>query len=147
LYDADNLEDLLAYYLAPENAAERERIAEAGWRRVQEHTYAHHFAMLLDQVEPLVKVRQNGAMLRSFCLSTASRQGIRVATQWLYAGNQPALVKLNTLLSDLQGRGSEEQEIANLRAATLGEWARKLPASPERTTKFSAAIAQAQRAL
>ena len=147
LYDADNLEELVAYYLAPENAAERERIAEAGWRLVQKHTYAHHFSMLLNEIEPLIKTRRSGAMKRSFCLSTAHRQGIQVARQWLYAVNQPLPGRLNTLLSDLQGRGSEDAELANLRAVALGDWACKLPASPERNAKFSAAIAQAQRAL
>ncbi|HLK55177.1 MAG TPA: glycosyltransferase [Chthonomonadaceae bacterium] len=147
LYDAENLEDLLAYYLAPENTAERERIAEAGWRRVQQHTYAHHFAMLLNEIEPLVKTRKSGAMPRSFSLSTANRQGLRVATQWLYAINQSVPGRLNALLSDLQGRGSEDAELANLRAVALGEWGSRLAASPDRTAKFSAAVAQAQRAL
>ena len=51
LYDDSNLEALLDYYLAPQHAAERERIAEAGWQTVQSHDNARHFADLLTQVE------------------------------------------------------------------------------------------------
>lgn len=47
----DDLEELLDFYLAPENQAERERITRNGTERVQVHSYSHHFAELLNSIE------------------------------------------------------------------------------------------------
>ena len=45
LYNEDNLEELLEYYLTHDE--ERERIAEAGYQRVQQETQRHHFEQLV----------------------------------------------------------------------------------------------------
>jgi tetratricopeptide (TPR) repeat protein len=103
----DDLEVLLAYYLAPENAAERERIAEAGWQRVQAHSNAFHFADFLNQVEPLVEAKREGKLSpRVFCSLTPAEQQMRHGMQWFLSVNRetyPALdAELATLLTGVE---------------------------------------------
>ncbi|MDP6354016.1 MAG: glycosyltransferase, partial [Planctomycetota bacterium] len=45
LYNEDNLEEFIEYYLTHDE--ERERIAEAGYQRVQQETQRHHFERLV----------------------------------------------------------------------------------------------------
>src|SRR5579884_276945 len=153
LYDTSNLEALLDYYLAPENAAERERIAEAGWRRVQDHTYAHHFAQMLSTLEPLIAAKRAqaaGSAPRAFCQLSVEERRARRAAQWLLSSDRRVYPKVVALLappSETRDQWKAEPESANQQAVLYGEWANCLPPSPEREARLQQAIASAQRAL
>jgi tetratricopeptide (TPR) repeat protein len=152
LYNDANLEELLAYYLAPKHAAERERIAEAGRWRVHEHTYARHFSLLLDVVEPLLAVHDPASRgRRYFGFAPPLTPQIRLASQWLCSSDRTIYPRLDALLTRLQSdksaNAAEQAELANLHAALLGEWAYLTQAPSEQTTRLSAALSWAQRAL
>src|SRR3990172_1108197 len=56
LYNQDNLEWLITYYLAHPEV--REAIAHRGWLRVQAETFRQHFDRLLDLLERYARARQ-----------------------------------------------------------------------------------------
>jgi hypothetical protein len=56
LYNQDNLEWLITYYLA--HPEEREAIANRGWLRVQAETFRKHFERLVDLLERYSKGRK-----------------------------------------------------------------------------------------
>ncbi len=88
LYDDNTLENLLAHYLAPENADERERIAQNGTAQVAQHDYAHHFADILNRLEPYVASHKVGTLPpRPFCHLPTSRQALHLAIHWLLTCN------------------------------------------------------------
>ncbi|MDP6507162.1 MAG: glycosyltransferase, partial [Planctomycetota bacterium] len=63
LYNEDNLEELIEYYLTHDE--ERERIAEAGYQRVQQETQHHHFERLVELLQER-NVLSNPGTKRSF---------------------------------------------------------------------------------
>ena len=146
LYDNNALEDLLAYYLAPENTVESEQIAEQGRAQVARHSYAHHFADILNQLEPLVAAHQAGSLpRRPFCRLPTSQQTLQLATHWLLTCNVGVFQKIQDTRYEIQeektaegkreeGREKREEPqstihnrqsaIENLLAVLAGEMAR-----------------------
>jgi tetratricopeptide (TPR) repeat protein len=96
LYSADDLEDLVAYYLEHED--ERKRIAEAGWRRVQQETTAHHFARILDILEEEAG-RRDRAVPRPFLSLPPAERDLRRLTQWVVASPVTGAAKAQPLLA------------------------------------------------
>ncbi|MCS6775448.1 MAG: glycosyltransferase [Chloroherpetonaceae bacterium] len=144
LYGEEDLEDLLAYYLAPVNAAERERIAQAGWIKVQSHTYAHHFSALLDQIEPFVEAKRNGAMPpRRFTERPPEEQRLCRAHQWYLSCNHETYERMEQELRT----GTDSVDAAHFRGVLLAERACHLPATPTRYTLFENAHQELLRAL
>lgn len=137
LYGDDDLEDLFAYYLAPENAAERERVAQAGWQKVQAHSYAHHFADFLNQVETLVEARRAGDFVsRGFSQLPAEEQILRRANQWFLSCNRETY----DLLEEELEHNAEDADMAHFKGVLLAETAYHLPLSHERTDTFERAL-------
>ena len=153
LYDDNTLEDLLAHYLAPENADERERIAQNGCARVARHNYAHHFADILNRLEPYVASHRAGTLpSRPFCRLPTAQQTLQLATQWLLTCNVGVYAKAEEAVRDKrkgisvgaqfiapssnlapEPSSSEEETrftIVNLQLALAGEMAR-CAASPD----------------
>lgn len=154
LYDDSNLESLLEYYLAPANAPERDRIAEAAWWRLREHTYAYHFAGMLNAIEPMTEAKQRGETVRSLRLETPRARTIRRASQWLTSCDRRIYPTIDRELScpdrtddGAEANPAEEAELCNAKAVLQAEWASCLPASPERSARFQAALNHAQAAL
>ena len=157
LYGDDDLEELLDYYLAPENAAERERIAQAGWERVQTHDDRSRFRNLLDQIEPMVRERVTGGEGRSFCALPSAERELTRLTQWLLSGRAENLPQIHARLSTLgetwtNGDSSPfapipiQAQAGNLHAAVLGEWALRSP-DPQRKGLFQEALGRAEAVL
>ncbi len=96
LYDETNLEELLAYYLAPQHESERQRVAQAGWEQAQRHSYAQHFADLLNQLEPLLAARN-----RSTDRLPVTQRQIALAAHWLLTCNVNVYHKADALLNEL----------------------------------------------
>ena len=96
LYEDTTLESLLAYYLDPNNVEERERIAEQGRQRVQQHSYAHHLAGFLDHLEPLLSCRTR----RINGFTEAVERKTVYATQWLLSCRSQTHARIATMLSD-----------------------------------------------
>lgn len=153
LYDENDLESLLAHYLAPENQAERERIAEAGRNRVQTESYAHHFAQMLNVLEPYSAERKANLMAfrRSFALLSSFERQMRTATQWYHSSDRACFARLEAHLAEMQATfvtQEEQAEIAAFRGAVLGEWARRLPSEHEACRQsLSAGLNELQRAV
>lgn len=144
LYGEEDLEDLLAYYLAPVNAAERERVAQAGWARVQSHTYAHHFSRLLDQLEPFVEAKRSGTMPpRRFTEYPLEQQRLRRAHQWYLSCNQETYDLMERELRE----ETDSADTAHFRGVLLAERACHLPATPTRSALFENAYQELLRAL
>ena len=160
LYDAANLEDLLAYYLAPEHRAERLQIAQAGWERVQSHSYARHFAGLLDKIEPLLATRR-----RSFDRFSATQQQMALATHWLLTSNANVYHKTDALLNSLAAAAERAREepatqperqasdsreaacIAGLHAVLCGEMAHCAAAPGYKRKRMQASLSYARQAV
>jgi tetratricopeptide (TPR) repeat protein len=152
LYDEDNLESLLDYYLDPVHTREREAIAQAGWERVQAHSYAHHFAGLLTQLEPMLTRFQRNphkAMAqRAFNKLSEHEQSLNMAAHWVRTSEKSIYSRLEPLLqAATQGKTAAQQaDVVALAAVMLGKWAEVSP-SPARECTFADAIALAQRAV
>ncbi len=109
LYNDSNLEDLLAHYLAPENRFEREQTARNGRERVTQHSYAHHFADLLNRLEPFVASRRAGSLPpRAFCRLPAAQQSLQLATHWLLTCNVAVYSKAEEGVRE-KGKGKREE--------------------------------------
>jgi tetratricopeptide (TPR) repeat protein len=150
LYDETNLEELIAYYLAPENDAERERIAQNGWERVQDHSYAHHFARLLTDLEPLLDVRARQVTSET---PLVTRQ-LDLATHWLMTCNVGVYSKADRFLNDLAVRAKADAnkpdvqaKIACLHAVLCGETAHYAASPAYRRQCFAAALRHIQRVI
>lgn len=84
LYTEDNLEERLAFYLAPENTEERLRIAAAAHARVQPHTDSHHLAQLLGKLESIYEPwRLANPKPRPFRHRPAWQRQLRLLIHWL----------------------------------------------------------------
>jgi tetratricopeptide (TPR) repeat protein len=161
LYGEDDLEILFDYYLAPENTAERERIAEAGWRRAQEHDVAVHSTQMLSLLEPLAfahKAQAAERKPRAFTLAAPSEQRLRLIAHWIPTCNPSLFPMLEEHLKNLElpphaltpllaeQNDANQAEVDNLHAVLLGEWALKSP-SPQRESRLAEAVYYAERAL
>ena len=160
LYDENNLEELLAYYLAPENEAERASIAQAGWERAQAHSYAHHFADLLCQIEPLLPTRQ-----RSFGCLPVVQQQTALALQWMLTCSVSVYHKTDAFLRSLDAAptrtgggqaaqtgdqktgGGEAARIADLHAVLCGEIAHCAVAPDYKRQMAQSSLRHARRAV
>ena len=136
LYGDDDLEVLLSHYLAPENTANREQIAEAGRQRVQTESYAHHFARMLDILEPHISERRENPeeFRRPFAALSEFERGLRTASQWYHSSDRACFPRLNDILTTYQDTfvfENEQAQISAFRGAMLGEWARHLPRDHE----------------
>ncbi len=152
LYDDTNLEGLLAYYLAPENQAERQGVAQAGWERAQRHSYAQHFADLLDQIEPLLAVRN-----RSFDRLPAVQRQTALAAHWLLTCNVNVYHKTDALLNELAAgqanvAGQDDSaatsaNVANVHAVLCGEIAHCAASPAYKRQCAQASLRHARRAV
>lgn len=136
LYSEDDLETLLDYYLAPAQTAERERIAQNGWQRVQEHTYAHHFARLLNDLEPLAAEKRAGRIFSGptrFRALPPREQQSRYLFQSILTANQTTLPTLESRASALDALpdsnlnylfAGDSTGLMNQRGVIFAEWAR-----------------------
>ena len=153
LYGEDDLEELLAYYLAPQNTAEREQIALAGNRRVQTETYAHHFARMLDILEPYVAERKANPeqFHRPFTDLPEWERGLRTGSQWYHSSDRACFHRLNHIITTMQENfvaPNEQAELAAFRGAMLGEWARRIPKDHEFSKEVIAVgLSENQRAV
>jgi len=153
LYGDEDLENLFSYYLAPENTAEREQIAAAGNRRVQTESYAHHFARMLDILEPYVaEHRENPeAFRRPFAALPELERGLRTASQWYHSSDRACFHRLNHIITTYQENfvsESDQAQISAFRGAMLGEWARRVPRDHEFCKEVIAVgISENQRAV
>jgi tetratricopeptide (TPR) repeat protein len=153
LYGEDDLDSLLEYYLAPENKAERERIADAGRRRVQTESYAHHFARMLDTIECHVAERKANPLRfqRAFADLPLFERSMRIASQWYHGSDRACFPRLNDMLTGMQKtfvKPNEQTAITAFRGAMYGEWARRLPKQHEMYREvISAGLNDLQRAV
>jgi tetratricopeptide (TPR) repeat protein len=142
LYGEDDLEELLDYYLTHD--AERERIAEAGWRKVQAHSYAHHVAQAMNTIEAAMAEKPRAA--RPFLSLPTGERLFRHACQRLLMDPrnlgpaEEALIEAERLLP-------ARSDIANARACTLARFAECLPDGPERRAAAQQAARHVRRAL
>jgi tetratricopeptide (TPR) repeat protein len=120
LYGEDDLEELLDYYLT--NDSERERVAEAGWRKVQPHTYAAHFAGLLEQVEGHAP-RARSTRVRPFLFLPPERREFQYARQWMLMPDRRNLLPAEQALDRVQAMLTGEPQHWNARACLLAEYA------------------------
>ena len=144
LYDDADLEELLAYYLAPENDTERKRIADNGWQRVQQHSYAHHFAQLLTDLQPLLGVRARQVTSETPCV-TRQRD---LATHWLMTCNVGVYPQIDGVLNSLaRNETANKAQIANLHAVLCGETAHCAASPAYKRQSHAAALRHAQQAI
>ncbi len=109
LYGDDDLENLLDYYLASENRAERERITQNGVERVQAHSYSHHFANLLGKIEERLHA-QTASRNRAY---SARKHAI----QWLICYEPNLAHNLHALLQEAEAEArtiAEKSTVASL---------------------------------
>src|SRR4051794_12513404 len=105
LYGDDDFEEVVEHYLVHED--ERRAIAEAGWRRVQEHAPARRLAKLIDQLREAAA----RGITREARASTPAH-GAHAAFQALMANVWPPPIEGSELLLD-------QAEEAGVDAATL----------------------------
>ncbi|CCW35788.1 hypothetical protein CTKA_02114 [Chthonomonas calidirosea] len=130
LYTEDNLEERIAFYLAPENTEERLRIAAAAHARVQQHTDAHHLAKLLDKLEFLYQQwRLTDRKSRLFRHRPTSQRQHRLLIHWL---RMPTLDGLSCVQQSLAKEGSHPSSLF-LRGFAAAELALQTPDSPAST--------------
>lgn len=146
LYSDDDLEDLLDYYLASENAAERERIAEAGRRVVQTHSWSHHAATTLATLEADFATLKANAHRPFFALPPVE-QFFRRAYHLLTLKTPPLLGQADHLLLQAERLLPARADIANARACVFAELARYQPEAALRTSALRQAARCAERAL
>ena len=77
LYNEGNLDDLVDYYVSHD--AERERMMEAAYERVQGYTYERQFARLLGRIQQLDVAKQDRSRRAFFDLGPAGRGRARAA--------------------------------------------------------------------
>jgi tetratricopeptide (TPR) repeat protein len=143
LYGEDDLEALLDYYLRHDE--EREQIAEAGYRKIQAHSYEQHLAEALTTVESAM--REDGPRSRVFLSLPPAERSCRYAYQWMLIPDLRNLVAAEALLLNIQSQATERADIANALAYLTGAVADLLPASEEQSAIRQQAIRHAQRAL
>ncbi len=144
LYQRDNLEDLVDYYLAPENTAERERIASAGTQLVPDFSDVNRMSELLDKVEALTSQQGSAnspGFVRKFKLMPAAEQELHRLHQAhncndgsLFGDLQQSLISLTA-----EAETSDNRTVAqasNAHAALLAEWGLRLP-KDNHTTLFN----------
>lgn len=122
LYGEDDLEELLEYYLAPEHAEERERIAEAGWRKVQAQSYAHHAAQIAATIEQALNEMPNPRPRRTFCALSPADQALHRAYQYTLVATRTVLPAAERLLARAETFSPSRADVANARACALAEW-------------------------
>jgi tetratricopeptide (TPR) repeat protein len=81
LYDDDNLEELLDYYLSHD--AERQRIAEAGWRKVQGRSYPNDVVARIVAAAKAGLAEQPVSRRSDFRALPAADRRLRYCDQWL----------------------------------------------------------------
>jgi tetratricopeptide (TPR) repeat protein len=139
LYEEDDLEDLLDYYLSHEE--ERAQIGEAGYRKIQAHSYEQHLSEALTTVE--AAMGEAGPRSRAFLSLSPDERLYRHAYQRLLL-DPHNLGPAETQLMAAEQAAPPSAETANARACVLGRFAECLSAeNPERQT----ALQQAARTL
>jgi len=117
-YRADNLIELLTYYL--ENEDERTRIAEAGHHKIQAFSYEKQFARLLKQLPEWLKIAQEQCSHRLNRTDTETAQNkLRGLSQFFCSQPeaQPSALNLITqALQQLQARPNEPALLWQLNA-------------------------------
>lgn len=121
-YRADNLTELLCYYL--ENEDERARIAQAGYQKIQAFSYQKQFARLLKQLPRWLNIAQKQCAKRlSSHLNTGSSQSTQNKLKGLsqffcsQPDAQPSALKLITqALEELQTKPPEPALLWQLNA-------------------------------
>jgi tetratricopeptide (TPR) repeat protein len=97
LYSDDDLEELIDFYL--ENEPARQRIAEAGRKRVAGYTYAAQAAGLFDRIEQLKS--EPSPTRRPFSRLTRDERTLRRVSQWLTVATSADLARADELLETL----------------------------------------------
>jgi len=147
LYGYDDLEDLLDHYLTHED--ERERIANAGHRKVQEHTWAHVrarvFALIEDHLRSSADL-QSRIGARPFCSLPPAERRFRHAYHGLLLPDRQALKAAESMLLRAQDLLPDNPCVANARACLLAEWAGGLQDQAERQRCLLGAREYAARA-
>jgi 2-polyprenyl-3-methyl-5-hydroxy-6-metoxy-1,4-benzoquinol methylase/tetratricopeptide (TPR) repeat protein/glycosyltransferase involved in cell wall biosynthesis len=139
LYNEDNLEDLLEYYLTHDE--ERERIAEAGWKRIQQENIAHH----IDRLACLLKERgvlEPGERHRPFSNLPEADRLYRNVRQ---AFEKPTfyvsfLKKTEALFQTLLEKDPENPEVHNAYGVFNGHYGNKWEDEHEKKKMFNKAI-------
>ncbi len=93
LYNENNFEDLVDYYLSHEE--ERQRIADAGYRKIQGHTYAQHLADIVSIAE---KYMQMDRKPRKFVDIPVGVRHTNLAMQWALGQNTTTADRASQLL-------------------------------------------------
>lgn len=142
LYGDDNLEELLDYYLAPENQAERERITQNGTKEVQAHSYSHHFADVLNKIEEHLHSRTTPRK-RAY----SARQH---AIHWLTCYEPNLAHNLHALLNRAQSEAQspiDQSIIASIEGSSRAVAGQIVSSSTEKSRLWNEAIPQFQRAI
>lgn len=142
LYGEDDLEDLLDYYLTHEE--ERERIAEAGHRRVQACTWAHVLGRILNAIEShQVDNPEPRIQKRKFLSLPPAERYFRRAYHGLLMPNRSALVAAQSALFQAQNLFPNRPDFANAWACLLAEWAAGMLDDRERRGYLQGALEHA----
>lgn len=139
LYGDNDLETLLDHYLAPENAAERERIAQAGWERVQPYDDVNRTLTLLDKIEPMAtewREYPEKRVPRSYASLSPTERQMRRLYQWHTCNQGTLFTAMNEEWGAIRAAFSDEEteaaaEAANAHGALIGEWAAHLPVAAQ----------------
>lgn len=143
LYGDDDLETLLDYYLAPENAAERERTAEAGRQVALRETRMQRMVALLDVIRSW---RESVPTLppRPFRAASPAERDFRRAYQWLCTPIRSLLEEIEVVFARTQQALPEHAEIANAWFCAVAEQAFRLNDGPIRLQKLQQAARAGQ---
>ncbi len=131
LYDENDLEDLLAYYLAHED--ERARIAANGLARVQSESYQAHLAQTLQIVEHNLGLTPNRPLAR---LPLAGRKLAHACHRLLLPDRRNAGVAMK-LAEESHHDGAPAAGCLRVLAVAAGELAAKAPHGPARVQAFA----------
>jgi tetratricopeptide (TPR) repeat protein len=171
LYDEQNLEQLLEYYLT--HPEERESIARAGNEKIAPYTYEHIYRRIYAEVEAFlgkrgkresadyadytdyksdssqsnIQNRDERGRSRQFAFLTPAERKLRYARQRLTMPHRYGLIDVAETLAQGRQHESDSGEAGEIRACALAEWALGLPDTTQRRRQLQAAIACAHSAL
>jgi len=124
LYGDDDLEALLDFYLA--NDAERQAVADAGYRRVQRETPARHVAQIFEVIERELTAHSRDRTPPLAAMSPRDRE-VRRVRQWLLSSEVTCLGAADGLLRDTDKDGADPALTARLQGYLFAQAGKYLP--------------------
>ena len=143
LYGADDLEDLLAYYLEHED--ERSAIAHAGWLRVQTESDPHHIERMLDTIDARRESILTRSNRRFLALPQPEKHYCR-AYQWCSASNTEVLPHAEGELAQARSERIDPPEIWNALSCATAERVARFPEGAPALPGYQRALRQAKMA-